>query len=303
MYHSYAGWDDLNAMCASCGGHAWMIRRIDYLHAPTSLPGETGMFCIMLTCVPGGILLISMTFQMFGRKGIRLVTLFINVCTWGESLWSVQLVQFDRGGICPICRSVHLCRDRVSTICMISTCLSVGVIDLQDLYNLQDLCLRDLYDLHTGMGYVRSAWYACFYRWVCMICRICMICGIFVWCGGSVKPVYFTLVCIVFIRFASCWAGKDISQVCTWVGSVWSGHLYPVESVWSAGYVWSAGFAWSTWEEYVWTEWSVPLNRDAVCTICKICMIYSISVWSGGSGKAGYFTLVSAGLPTTGSAR
>ena len=56
-----------------------MIRRIDYLHTPTSLPGETGMFRIISTCVPGGIWLISMTFQMLSRKGICPVTIFIDV--------------------------------------------------------------------------------------------------------------------------------------------------------------------------------------------------------------------------------
>ena len=56
-----------------------MIRRTDYLHTPTSVPGETVMFRIVSTCVPGGIKLISMTFQMFSRKGICLVTIFIDV--------------------------------------------------------------------------------------------------------------------------------------------------------------------------------------------------------------------------------
>ena len=43
------------------------------------------------------------------------------------------------------------------------TCLSAGVIDLQDLYNQQDLYgppesnMCDLYDLFIGMAYVRSA--------------------------------------------------------------------------------------------------------------------------------------------------
>ena len=45
-------------------------------------------------------------------------------------------------------------------ICMICTCLAVGVIDLQDLNNQRGLCdlpewnLCDLYDLYTGKGYV-----------------------------------------------------------------------------------------------------------------------------------------------------
>ena len=136
------------------------------------------------------------------------------MCTWVESVWSVQSVPFDRGGVCSICRSVHLWRDRVCTICMICTYSLVGVIDLQDLYNLQDrydlsesnMC--DLYYLFTGMGYVWSGWYyAHFYRWVCMICRICLICGIFVWSGGSLKSGYFALVCIMFSRDGSVWGG------------------------------------------------------------------------------------------------
>ena len=59
-------------------------------------------------------------------------------------------------------RSVHLQRDRVFTICMICTRVSVGVVDLQDLYNIQDLydlpewTLCDMYDLYTGKEYVRS---------------------------------------------------------------------------------------------------------------------------------------------------
>ena len=56
-----------------------MIRRIDYLQTPTSLLGEAGMFRILLTCLPGGIWLISKTFQMFSRKGISLGTIFIDV--------------------------------------------------------------------------------------------------------------------------------------------------------------------------------------------------------------------------------
>ena len=48
---------------------------------------------------------------------------------------------------------------------IICTCLSAGVINLQDLYNQQDLYdlpesnMCDLCDLFTGMGYVRSAFY------------------------------------------------------------------------------------------------------------------------------------------------
>ena len=59
-----------------------MILRIDYVHTPTSLPGETGMLRIISTCcVLGGIWLTSMTFKMFSRKGICLVTIFKAVCT------------------------------------------------------------------------------------------------------------------------------------------------------------------------------------------------------------------------------
>ena len=56
-----------------------MIRRTGYLHTPTSLPGEASMFCIISTCVPGGIWLISMTFHTFSRKGLCLATTFIDV--------------------------------------------------------------------------------------------------------------------------------------------------------------------------------------------------------------------------------
>ena len=83
----------------------------------------------------------------------------------------------------------------------------MGVIDLQDLYDLPGSNLCDLYDLFTGMGYVRSAWYAHFYRWVRMVSRICMICGIFVWSGGCVKSEYLTLVCIMFSRDGPVWGG------------------------------------------------------------------------------------------------
>ena len=37
------------------------------------------MFRIISTCVPGGIWLISMAFEMFSRDGICLVTIFIDV--------------------------------------------------------------------------------------------------------------------------------------------------------------------------------------------------------------------------------
>ena len=135
------------------------------------------------------------------------------MCIRVESVWSVLSVQFDRDGICPICQSVHPQRDRICTICMIHTSLSVGVIDVQDLCNLQDLYdlpdwnLCDLYGLYPGMGYVQSAWCAHFYPWVCMIYRICMICGISVWPGGFVKFGYSTLVCMMFSRDGSVWGG------------------------------------------------------------------------------------------------
>ena len=32
-----------------------MIRRINYLPTPTSFPGETGMFRIISTCMPGDL--------------------------------------------------------------------------------------------------------------------------------------------------------------------------------------------------------------------------------------------------------
>ena len=83
-----------------------MIRMIDYLHTPTSLPGETGMFRIISTCVSGGIWLISMAFHMFSRKGICLVTIFIDV--YLSRICVIQSVQFDRGEIPSICISVHL---------------------------------------------------------------------------------------------------------------------------------------------------------------------------------------------------
>ena len=76
------------------------------------------------------------------------------------------------------------------------------------------------------------------------------------------------------------------------MGSVWSVHIYRRGSVWSAVRAWSAGSVWSTWVESVWSVWYARLNQDAVCTICGIWMICRISVWSGGSVKSGYFSLV-----------
>ena len=54
---------------------------IDNLDTPTcSVSGETGVFRIISTCMPGGIWSISITYmQMFSRKGISLITFFIDV--------------------------------------------------------------------------------------------------------------------------------------------------------------------------------------------------------------------------------
>ena len=71
----------------------------------------------------------------------------------------------DLRGTCVICMiySTNLDRDGVCMICMICTCLSVGVHDLQDLYDLQDLlnwtCMcvpewdLDVCDLYTFTGW------------------------------------------------------------------------------------------------------------------------------------------------------
>ena len=230
--HLRAGWDDLNGMWAWCGGSAWIIRLSTLYTLQLLIVCLERQVCSVLfplVCQVGSGWS-QWHFKRLARRGFVWLQ-FSYMCTWVESVWSVQSVQFGK-------------RDKVWTMCMICTYLSVGVIDLQDLY-----------DLYTGMGYVRSAWHAHFHWWVCMIC------GIFVWSGGSAKSGCFTLVCIMFSREGSAWGGY-FTNVYTWVGSVSSVHLYRVGSVSStgvesvcdlyiltgmrsvrfAGYVWSAGF-------------------------------------------------------------
>ena len=174
-----------------------MIRRINYLPTPTSLPGETGMFRIISTylfCVPGGIWLISMAFRMFSRKGICLVTIFtvyLSRIYMGDmyNQYSVTGVGSVRSTDLYIFNGVRSVRSAWS----VHTCLSVGVIDLHDLYHLQE----DLYDL----------------RDFCMAWRICKI-WILYTCSHH---VYRARVCMrwIFHRFVPEW---DLCNLCIFTG-------------------------------------------------------------------------------------
>jgi len=102
--------------------------------------------------------------HMFSLKEICVVTIFIEVYL-SRICVICTINTFRPGWDLSDLPDLHILREirRVCTICMILTCLSVRVIALQNVYNLQDphdlpewnLC--HLYDLCTGIGYVRSA--------------------------------------------------------------------------------------------------------------------------------------------------
>ena len=145
------------------------------------------------------------------------------------------------------------------------------------------------------MGYLRSAWYADCYRWVCIIGRICMICGIFVWSGGSVKSGYYTLTYFysMFSRDEACMRRtfhRCVSEwdLCDHFTSL-SGGMCMICRIGMICRIFMTYLSklWDLNDSYIY------LNLDAVCTICRACMIWSISVWSGESVVvAGYFTLL-----------
>ena len=91
-----------------------MIRRIDYLHTPTSLPRETGMLRLVSTCVPGGIWLMSMACKCLAGRGLPGYTLY-DVCnqyslTGMGSVRSADLYIFTEEGSVRSASSAHVYR-------------------------------------------------------------------------------------------------------------------------------------------------------------------------------------------------
>ena len=99
----------------------------------------------------------------------------------------------------------------VSPICRICIICRIWVIYLTE----WNTC--DLHDIYTGMGYVRSAWYAHFVGGLSDLQDLNDR-RIFAWSGGSVKSGCFTLVCNMFSRHGSVWGGYFtgvyLSEIC-----------------------------------------------------------------------------------------
>ena len=187
---------------------------------------------------------------------------------------------------------IDVCLSGICVICMICTCLSVGVHDLQDPHDLPERNLCEVYDLYTGTGYARSARSAHIYRWVCMICRICMIrgicmiCGVCVWSGVSVKYGYFTLVYSMFRRHGlyevdiSHVPERDLCDLYIFIGC----DLYVVRDVYDLHdpYHLQDLYDLPEWNMLIcmictsWPGWSLYHLQDfyMICRICIICMIY-----------------------------